>query len=337
MNTTKKVLNIRIILSVCTITLLVLLLIFPKPSLTGAESGILLWFNVILPTLLPFIIASNLIINLRLTDTISKVFYPLLKRILHVSKNGSYVSVIGLLTGLPIGAKACGDLVTQKMITKEEGQYLLTYCNNASPMFIISYISISTLDLPGKRYIFLLLIYGSAILTGFLYRFIHKKQMATFAVSTKKEITTTISTYSVSSSQTAPPKAKFELVDSAVMSGFDVITKVGGYIILFSIASNVFLSIAPKNSIFSYIMVGFLEITNGVNTIGASALSLNTKIALILSLTAFGGLSSVAQTKSVIDESGLSIKNYLFYKLINACITFVVVSFYLQLCSLNIR
>ncbi len=333
MKATKKVLNIRIILSLCTLLLLTILLFFPKASLAGAESGILLWFNVVLPTLLPFIIVSNLIINLKLTEGVSKVFYPLLKRFLHVSKNGSYVAIIGLLTGLPVGAKACADLVKKHMISKEEGQYLLTFCNNASPMFLISYISISTLDLPGKRYVFLLLIYVSAILTGFLYRFVHKKQMTSFANITKTKITAVVSTQSVDTAQSTRPKAKFELVDSAIMSGFDVITRVGGYIVLFSIVSNVFLSVAPANNVLSFVTVGFIEITNGVNTLGSCFLPLNVKIALILSLTAFGGLSSVAQTKSVIDESGLSIRSYFVYKIINGCITFAIVSVYLQLCK----
>ncbi|MDO5293173.1 MAG: transporter [bacterium] len=333
MKYSKKVLNTRIILCLCTITLLLVLLLFPKASLKGAELGVLLWFNVIFPTLLPFIIVSNLIINLRLTNAVSRVFHPFLHRILHVSKQGSYVTILGLLTGLPVGAKACGDLVKDQLISREEGQYLLTFCNNASPMFILSYVSITTLDLPGKRYIFLLLIYLSAILTGFVYRLIHKKQMITFAASTKREIVTQMSTEIGVPTKHSQPRARFVMVDSAIMSGFDVLTKVGGYIILFSIISNVFLAIAPENNLLSYIVVGSIELTNGVNTIGSSIFPLSVKIALILSLTAFGGLSSVAQTKSVIDESGLSIKKYLVYKIINAGITFVIITIYLQLCK----
>ena len=125
-------------------------------------------------------------------------------------------------------------------------------------------------------------------------------------------------------------KVQFSMVDNAIMGGFDVITKVGGYIVLFSIISNVFLSIAPANVPLSYATVEFIEITNGVNAIGFSAMSLRLKTTIILSLTAFGGLSSVAQTKSVIDESGLSIRTYFLYKLCNAAIAFFLISIYLQ-------
>ena len=126
-------------------------------------------------------------------------------------------------------------------------------------------------------------------------------------------------------------RLSFTVVDDAIMNGFDVLTRVGGYIILFSILSNVIISIAPENNIFSYLTVGILEITNGVNAIGASTFDVNIKIALILSLTSFGGFSSIAQTKSVIDDSGLSIKNYTFYKLINAGLTFLLTFIYINI------
>lgn len=331
MNTQPKPLSIKLLLSVCTITLLLILLLFPKASLQGAESGILLWFNVIVPTLLPFIIVSNLIVNLRLTTYISKLFYPFLHKLLGISRQGSYVAVIGLLTGLPVGAKACGDLVKENLITKSEGQYLLTFCNNASPMFIISYISLTTLNLPSQKYIFLGLIYLSAFLTGFLYRLLHKIRNTPVSLYTNKSEDQTLRASQLTHSKEEQKKVRFTLVDEAIMSGFDVITKVGGYIILFSIISNVLLSIAPQGSSLSYAIVGFIEITNGVNTLGGCPIAPSLKIALILSLTAFGGLSSVAQTKSVIDHSGLSIRSYLFYKLCNGGIAFLLLTLYLQL------
>ena len=327
-----KGISTRRLLSLCTIMLLILLLTFPKASLHGAEKGILLWFNVIVPTLLPFIIVSHLIVNLRLTTYIAKVFYPFLHHLFAVTKHGCYVIIIGLLTGFPVGAKACGDLVTDRMITKKEGQYLLTFCNNASPMFIISFIAITTLNIGSHKYMLLALIYISALLTAIIYRCVHKISTSTFIEENK-----TIHSKNLSIASLEQPKSSrlsFAIVDHAILDGFEVITKVGGYIILFSILSSIILSVTPANNVLSYTGVGFLEITNGINAIGDSTLALSTKIALILSLTSFGGLSSVAQTKSVIDESGLSIKCYTLYKLLNACITFVLVVLFLQLCSL---
>lgn len=324
-------LSTRKLLGLCTVTLLVLLLCFPKASLNGAEQGIMLWFNVIFPTLLPFIIVSRLIISLKLTTYIAKVFYPFLHRLFGVTKHGCYVVIIGMLTGYPVGAKSSADLVKEGLISREEGQYLLNFCNNASPMFIISYIAITTLNVPGDKYLFLALLYGSAILTGFLYRFTHNLSGTTLESLLSSKHSNNLSITCITPTQRKKNRISFATIDTAIMEGFDVLTRVGGYIVLFSIVSSIILSVLPTNSIGGYIVVCLLEITNGVNAVGVASLPLTIKIALILSLTAFGGLSSVAQTKSVIDESGLSIKSYIFYKLLNAGITLVLVTTYLQL------
>ena len=68
----------RYFTSLCVIALFVLMLLFPQPVFKGASSGLLLWFNVILPTLLPFMIVSNLLIGTRAIDAISKVFGPVM-------------------------------------------------------------------------------------------------------------------------------------------------------------------------------------------------------------------------------------------------------------------
>ena len=131
----------KFIITVSTLLFLCLLLVFPKIALIGATRGLLLWFNTILPTLLPFLIISNLIMQFQITDCLTTFLYPTLGKLLRISKAGCYPMIIGMLSGYPVGAKACADLVKNKEISREEGQFLLCFCNNASPMFIISYIT----------------------------------------------------------------------------------------------------------------------------------------------------------------------------------------------------
>ena len=51
----------------------------------------------------------------------------------------------------------------------------------------------------------------------------------------------------------------------------------------------------------------------------------------ILALTSFGGLCSVAQTKSMIRQSGLSIVPYIAEKLVTALVTSLLAFFYITL------
>ena len=57
---------------------LILLLLRPDLALTGAQKGLLLWANVVLPTLLPFMICSGAIVAFNGIPLLTKPFSPIL-------------------------------------------------------------------------------------------------------------------------------------------------------------------------------------------------------------------------------------------------------------------
>lgn len=288
---------------------LIFMLCFPSASLNGAKNGLLLWFNTILPTLLPFIVVSNLIVRLNITSILCRFLAPVLTKIFRVSRNGCYPILIGFLSGYPVGAKACSDLLIKGDIPEKEASFLLSFCNNASIMFITSFVAISNLRIPEFRYLLLFIIYGSAILSALTLRFADN-------IKNRGRLSCT-SLNSVNSSSKLEP-FRFSVIDESILDGFEIITKVGGYIILFSILSQIVLEFPLPFYKTRLFLVGLLEITTGVNSICHSHLALNTKIILTSAITAFGGLSSFAQTKSVTDPSGLSMKKYITAKLLSS-------------------
>jgi len=319
--------NKKILTKVGIVLFLLLILFFPSSSYYGAKKGLLLWFNTILPTLLPFIILSNLIIQLQITKPLSKLFYPFFHFLFRVSRDGCYPILIGFLSGLPVGAKSVSDLVNNDSISCEEGQFLLGFCNNVSPMFIMSYIAIAQLNQANLRYGLLFVIYISAILATLIYfRLLSKPKKVLDQTIRLTQYDNKTEIKPIENNRTEiGPKFDFALIDSAIMDGFEVITKVGGYIILFSIPAQIILNISVKDSLLKLLCIGFLEITTGINQIGHSNLDLNTKIALITMITAFGGLSGLAQTKSVISNTKLSIGIYFKVKLLHMVIALVMV------------
>ncbi len=319
-----KTSNKKILMKVGIVLFLSIILLFPASSYYGAKKGLLLWFNTILPTLLPFIIISNLIIRLQITKPLSKLLYPIFHFLFRISKGACYPVLIGFLSGIPVGAKSTADLVSNDTISCEEGQFLLGFCNNASPMFIMSFIAITQLNSADIRNVLLLIIQLSAILASVIYFrvFVRPKK------SINQTIVSTEFNYIQSETNT---KLDFALIDAAIMDGFEVITKVGGYIILFSIPAQIISSINAYDTLPKLLCIGFLEITTGINQIGHSNLDMSTKIALITMITAFGGLSGLAQTKSVISNTRLSIGTYFKVKLLHMVIAFIMASIYTKL------
>lgn len=325
------------IYKLCFLIFLIIMFLFPTAALSGAKRGLLLWFNTVLPTLLPFIIISTLIIRLNIAYTLCRFLHPLIGRIFHVSKNACYPIIMGFLSGIPMGGKTSADLIRDKKITTHEGQFLAIMCNNASPMFILSYIAMSELNQPSLRLLFICLLYGSSILTACIFRrfypfFTHQQysHQLTIAEPTAGKVYAQ-STDITDSQKRSSFRIDFTVIDSAIMDGFDIITKVGGYIILFSILAQILLSFDFIPAFFRMIVVGIFEITLGIDTIANSSLSNGIKIVLILTITSFGGFSGLAQTKSVFADSGLSIKSYLKAKIINSLITLCLSLLYVKL------
>lgn len=123
----------------------------------------------------------------------------------------------------------------------------------------------------------------------------------------------------------------YAVLDNAIMNGFEVITKVGGYIMLFSILAMLLDEILSVNNVIEASLMGCLEITTGINLICKLKIANKVKIVLAAVLTSFGGLSAMAQTKSVLDDSRLSMKSYIIVKLISAIITFLLTFIYVSI------
>src|SRR5699024_10584059 len=106
------------------------------------------------------------------------------------------------------------------------------------------------------------------------------------------------------------------LIDVSIMNGFETITKLCGYILLFSIAAKAasqLLCWMPRGK---YLLLGPLEISTGLFQIARSALGFPWKFSLLVSFTAFGGSCVLFQSKGVLAKSGLSILPYLAGKVL---------------------
>lgn len=303
----------------CIILLFFSMLLLPKEVFEGAANGLLLWFHTVLPTLLPFVIVSNLLIYTNSICYISRFLGPVLKKIFHVSENGSFAILTGFLCGYPMGAKVTADLVHTKRISLSEGQYLLSFCNNTSPMFIISYIVLQ--NFKNEQLIFpaLIILLLPPVLCSFLFRIYHKPKPLPAADLIRQQNTICF---------------QFQIVDNCIMSAFETITKVGGYIMLFSILIKIAESTPINITAFHTFLLPLLEITNGIPLLLHTYKTDLFHYLTVFFLASFGGFCAVAQTSSMIQQTRLSIIPYIIEKLITALVTslfaFLYVSFILQ-------
>ena len=288
---------------------LILLILNPALSVTGAARGLSLWGSAVVPALLPFMTASAAAVSLGGAKWICAPFYPVLNRLFHLSRPGSYVLVAGLLCGCPTGAKTAGEFYGQGRISLREARLLLAVCSQPSPMFILGYAApqlktVPSWLLPAALYAPLPLLAALASVRIPISRSSPSLQSASLEALKKEE-----STFSL---------------DSQIASSFATMIQIGGYIVLFSMICSWIGAVPGISAPLRCALLGFLEITTGIQE---AAKQLPPSQALILTgaSLAFGGLSGLFQVKSVLSQAtqkaGLSIRHYMVWKLLHSILT----------------
>ena len=113
------------------------LIIFSKHTISSAKNGLSLWANSVIPSLLPFFIATELLLSTDAIYKLGKSLDRIMRPVFNVPGEGSFALLMGIISGYPIGAKIVTDLRERVILTKTEAERLLAFTNNSGPLFIL--------------------------------------------------------------------------------------------------------------------------------------------------------------------------------------------------------
>ena len=311
----------KIFLSGMVFLMMLLMLICPKVCIEGASSGLLLWFQKVLPSLLPFIILINLLCSLGIIFRWSRLLTPITQKLFHLSGNAFIIFLLGLISGYPMGAKLAKNMLEEAQITYEEAQKSLCYSCNCGPLFIIG--TVGTLMLKDTRLgYFLLLVHITSALTMLL-------------LSRFYTIPDHPSNLIHPSNHSLPFSTAFT---SAVQNGMDTIVYVGGYIIFFSVISNLLAHsnlystltqiagdlIGVNPTFIHSFLLGSLEFSSGSARLTSLLPLTPSLLALLSAVIAFGGFCVCFQSQHVLQGTNLSLKPYFYSKLLQSLLAYIL-------------
>ena len=236
------------------IGLFLLMLFSPETVATGAANGLLLWYRQVLPVLFPFLLITGLMIRTESISLINHTLSPILKPFLGISENASFSVVCGFLCGFPVGAKSCSDLTDKGEISSAEGEYLLSFCNNVSPAFLTGYVAVQSLKQPEMAQICLLFPILAALCCSFLF---HRWYLPRNPFAVVEE--------------PADPRQFLpfsEALDESILSACDSITKIGGYMIVFSVLISFMAKLSFQNFFWKLLLLPGVELTGGILSAG---------------------------------------------------------------------
>ena len=325
------------------------LVIFSKNNLVAAKNGLLLWANNVVPSLLPFFIATELLSYTNVISKLGKLLNPIMRPLFHVPGIGSYALLMGIISGYPTGAKIVVNLRNEGLCTKEEAERMLAFSNNSGPLFILGTVGITLFENSTIGFLLLLTHILACLSVGIIFRFWKYKNNST---SNSSSLNNTTNKEEVNFSNLG------DILGKSILSSIKTIVVIGGFVVLFSVilsilkSSNIiyilgkiiypflnFLGIEDFRFATS-IVSGFLELTNGVmqvTSIACKQISIN--IIICAFLLGFGGISILLQVYSIIAKSDISIKAYFIGKLLHGILaafyTFLLIT-YLPIFNLNL-
>ena len=160
----------RILACLCLGGLLVWFLADAGAVRDSVAEALALCARSVVPSLFPFLVASSALLALGFGELAAPWLAGLMEPLFRVPGAGSAALVLGLVGGYPIGAKTAADLYRENLVSREEAERLLAFCNNSNPVFLISVLGVGVFG-SVRAGVWLWLIHVlSALLTGLVFR-----------------------------------------------------------------------------------------------------------------------------------------------------------------------
>lgn len=309
--------NINVLITIICSILIVQIILAPKVCIDGVISGALLFFYKVFPSLFSFLVVSNIILAYDGVYIYSKLIGKLLCRPLRLPVNCSFVLIISMLCGYPLGAKYACELCEKNLIDLSTCERLLNIASNASPLFILGSVGISMFKNSTIGYILLLSNLLSCMIMGLL---MPSKKTYINQIHEKKHIYI--------------HENIGKVIKSSIENTIKNCMSIGGFVIIFSVVNNIlknnflFNSLIQELSKFMGIssdiiegsLLGIIEMTNGCNLISSSTASFTLKIIIVSFLFTFSGVSIISQVYSFTYKFKISMKKYVIGKVFQGII-----------------
>ncbi len=321
---------------------------YPDLAFQSAVYGLNLWWNVVFPALLPFFIGSELLLGLGVVHGMGVILEPLMRPIFNVPGEGSFVLAMGLASGYPIGSILTAKLRHQNLLSKTEGERLMSFCNTADPLFISGAVAVGMFNNPALGGVLLAAHYLSALSTGLVLRFYGRgKPAAAFDPTARTQgFLLGRALAAMDAARVKDGRPFGQILGDAVRNSVNTLLLIGGLIILFAVVIRVLTAVGIVSAIAGFLAAllaplglnpalapslvsGFFEITIGAQQAAHSGAPLPQALAVTSAIIAWSGLSVLAQVASIIQGTGMSLFPYLFSRTIQAALAAAITLFLL--------
>lgn len=278
-----------------------------------------IWKNNIFPSLFPFFVLSELLIQYGFVEFLSELLKPIMNRVFKISSNTAFIFVMSIISGFPSNAKYTKALLDEGKITEHEATKILTFTHFSNPLFILGTISLVFLNNKEVGFLILICHYLTNIFIGLLFRNYHASPKENTKVSICKAIR------SMTESRLKRRKPFGKVLTDALNHTVQTLLFILGVTTTFLIITTLIDNHIQLNNFNQSVLSGFFEMTQGLKYISLLEIPLKLKSILTVMILSFGGFSVHMQLMGILSGSKINYFPYLTARLLHAFLASILV------------
>ena len=149
---------------------LALIAAFPQESFRAGLKGVAIWWDVLFPSLFPFLVVSELMLGFGIVHFFGTLLDPMMRPLFRLPGPGGFVMAMGFASGYPVGARLTAQLWDSGLVNRSESERLVAFTTTADPIFLIGAVAVGFFHDVRLAPILALSHYGGALLLGLLLR-----------------------------------------------------------------------------------------------------------------------------------------------------------------------
>ncbi len=316
----KKILTTVLILTI--LLFVVFEILTESASILNAVSfSFNIWKENVFPSLFPFFVLSELLINYGFIELVGEIFKPFMNKVFRVKGVGAFALIMSLISGFPSSAKYIKELYNKNLINQNEATKLLMFTHFSNPLFILGTISLLFLNNKEVGLLILICHYLGNFIIGIIFRNYYPSKEENKNISIKKVLT------EISNNRVKSNKKFGEIITTALLNSINTLILILGVITMFLVITTIIDNNINLNSFHQSILNGFVEMTQGLKYVSLEEIPLKLKCILSTMIISFGGLSVHMQVISILSDTKINYLPFLTARIIHAIISSLLMFF----------
>jgi sporulation integral membrane protein YlbJ len=299
-----------------------LAIINPQVALQASLRGVSVWWEILFPALFPFFVLSELLLGFGIVHFAGTLLDPFMRPLFRLPGVGGFVVAMGFASGYPVGARLTSRLMEQKLVTRNQGERLVSMTTTSDPIFLIGAVCIGFFGSLQAAPVLAIAHYGGALLIGIAPRFWSRGNQSDYIdVEPFKGSRLREALAIMHQARLADGRPFGLLLQQSLQSSLALMMIVGGLVVFFSAALELFVQ-SGLSSLFHDLIAGLLQlfslspklapaIVKGTFevTLGAKAAAADSSIPLVDQIAAaafvlsWAGLSVHAQVAGLMSQT----------------------------------